>query len=296
MYHWLDEPRHGHERVSVPVVWMTAALSLLVHLVALFFWLPHSRIAAPWEDDKEANADRLQVRLAQLAPPAPPSPPAAAPTQPAPRQPPPRPRETETRAKIVALAPTPRAITVPSPPAQAPAFPTPPPQSATPPPARPTQPAETDLMSYVQARRRERGETDASSESSEQPSLSTALAANLPRAATGVAAQDRRRGGGLFEIKRMNYDDAAFEFFGWNADMERKTPQLIEVRKGNNEDMQIAVVRRMIAIIREHTKEDFVWRSVRRGQDFTLSARPADNAALEDFMKHEFFDDPRQAQ
>ena len=75
----------------------------------------------------------------------------------------------------------------------------------------------------------------------------------------GVAAQDGERGGGIFQIKRMTYDDAAFEFYGWNKEMGRKTPQLIEVRKGDNADMRIAVVRRMIAIIRQFEKEDFTW-------------------------------------
>jgi len=78
--------------------------------------------------------------------------------------------------------------------------------------------------------------------------------------------------------------------------MGRRTPQLIEVRKGNNSDMRIAVVRKMIAIIREHSKEDFVWHSPRRDDDLVLSARLSDNAALENFLMHEFFDDPRRAQ
>ena len=70
----------------------------------------------------------------------------------------------------------------------------------------------------------------------------------------------------------------------------RKTPQLIEVRKGNNADMRIAVVRRMIAIIRDFEKEDFNWESPRRGH-VVLSARLSDNAGLEDYLMHEFFDD-----
>ena len=70
----------------------------------------------------------------------------------------------------------------------------------------------------------------------------------------------------------MTYDDAAFLFFGWNKDMGRKTPQLIVVRLGQNADMRIAVVRRMIAIIREYTQEDFYWRSVRHDGGLVLSA------------------------
>ena len=60
--------------------------------------------------------------------------------------------------------------------------------------------------------------------------------------------------------------------------------------------MRIAVVRKMIAIIREHSKEDFIWHSPRRDSDLVLSARLSDNAALENFLIHEFFDDPRALQ
>ena len=67
----------------------------------------------------------------------------------------------------------------------------------------------------------------------------------------------------------------------------------IEVRKGSNSDIRIAVVRKMIAIIREYEQEDFLWESQRLGRSLTLSARARDNAGLEDFMMREFFPDPR---
>jgi hypothetical protein len=38
-----------------------------------------------------------------------------------------------------------------------------------------------------------------------------------------------------------------------------------------------------------------VWISQRLRRDVTLSARPADNAGLEDFLMQEFFADPRVA-
>jgi hypothetical protein len=177
------------------------------------------------------------------------------------------------------------------------AIPTPPP--ATPPvPASPrtSPPVEGDLWSYIQARRRERGEVEAPPVAIARVDPNAGLAANLPAPATGIGTQEAKKGGGIFEIRRMEYDNAAFEFFGWNKEMGRRTPQLIEVRKGNNSDMRIAVVRKMIAIIREHSKEDFVWHSPRRDDDLVLSARLSDNAALENFLLHEFFDDPRRLQ
>jgi hypothetical protein len=159
-----------------------------------------------------------------------------------------------------------------------------------------TPPVESDLWSYIQARRRERGEAEAPAVAIAKAEPNAGLAANLPLPATGVGTQDSKRGGGIFEIKRMDYDDAAFEFFGWNNDMGRRTPQLIEVRKGNNSDMRIAVVRRMIAIIRQYSKGDFIWHSPHRDNDLVLSARLSDNAALENFLIHEFFDHPRALQ
>jgi hypothetical protein len=45
----------------------------------------------------------------------------------------------------------------------------------------------------------------------------------------------------------------------------------------------------MIAIIRENESGDFVWQSKRLGRDVTLSARPGDNAGLEDFLMRDMF-------
>ena len=71
--------------------------------------------------------------------------------------------------------------------------------------------------------------------------------------------------------------------------------QIIEVRKGNNPDIRIAVVRKIIEIIRAHEPGDFVWVSRRNTRGVALSARLADNAALEDYMMREFFNgDQRQ--
>jgi hypothetical protein len=181
------------------------------------------------------------------------------------------------------MLPNPEAPAIPVPPP-------PPPVAAAPPRASP--PIAGDLAAYVEARRRERGE-QATATDNEAAQFNRAIAANLPAPARGVAAQDTKRGGGIFQIKRMTYDDAAFEFYGWNTDMGRKTPQLIEVRKGDNADMRIAVVRRMIAIIRQFEKEDFTWESPQRGTIVVLSARLSDNAALEKYLMHEFFDDGR---
>ena len=117
------------------------------------------------------------------------------------------------------------------------------------------------------------------------------VAANLGWQRKPTFGYDPTQGGGVFEIKRMGYNDAEFIFFGWNKEIRRNMAHQIEVRKGSNSDIRIAVVRRMIAIVREYEQGDFLWESQRLGRNLTLSARPRDNAGLEDFMMREFFAD-----
>jgi hypothetical protein len=298
MSHWSDEPRYGNEVVAfaLPAFWPALAVSLLLHLAVLLLWLPRTNLLASWEDDNKPASERLQVRIA-----------AAAPVSPAPTV-----AVPQVRMQPVQPARHARPLSPQQPANSQASLPAPSPPAVTPQgtPAPPTLPIETtapgtmplprdaaaggDLWSYIQAKRleRSRAESGAPPALSDQPRLNDAIAANLPAPATGVATRDTKRAGGVFQIKRMAYDDAAFEFYGWNATMQRLAPQIIEVRLGNNSDMRIAVVRRMIALIREQTKDEFIWRSVKHDRDYTLSARLPDNAALEDFLMREFFEDP----
>jgi hypothetical protein len=284
MNRWQDQPRDAHERVTIRTIWLTLALSILIHIGALFVWLPRTPILASLEPDLGDASAPVQVQLTPPQVAAIPTPPAAAPE-------PPRATQATITPPKVAIRPPPRQ-TIVAPSAQAPVVP-PPSPTPTPEPTPPSPPVAAttppppvtgDLASFIEARRRARGETA----SDDTEAYNRSIAANLPRAATGTASSDSKHSGGIFAIKRMAYDDAVFEFYGWNKEVRQRTPQSFEVRKGNNPDMRIAVVRRMIVIIREFEKEDFVWESHRLGRNVTLSARQADNAALEEFMMHEF--------
>jgi hypothetical protein len=94
---------------------------------------------------------------------------------------------------------------------------------------------------------------------------------------------------GLFQIRRMDPYNATFSFKGWVNDYTSANTQYYEVEARNGEDIRLVMMRRMIAIIREHYNGDFDWISNRLGRTISLSARPADNAFLEDFMMKEFF-------
>jgi hypothetical protein len=119
------------------------------------------------------------------------------------------------------------------------------------------------------------------------------VAANLASLNAPTFGTEPKNSGGIFQIRSIGYDDAEFTFFGWNKDIRRRASQKIEVRKGNNSDIRIAVVRRIIEIIRDYEQEDFSWSSQRLGRVMVLSARPADNAGLEEFMMQEFFSGSR---
>ena len=131
-----------------------------------------------------------------------------------------------------------------------------------------------------------------SEEEDENARANRITAANLGVGRKPRFGEDTSKGGGIFGIQRLTFDYAEFYFYGWNKDIQRNTSQLIEVRRGSQSDIRLAVVRRMIGIIREHEQGDFLWESRRLGRHVTLSARSIDDAGLESFLMSEFFFDP----
>jgi hypothetical protein len=166
----------------------------------------------------------------------------------------------------------------------------PPTQAAAPVPPAPA-PA-TDLASYIQARRASRGDATPTAQAAPEDDGARSnriVAANLAQRPIAFG-YDPSKSGGIFDIKRVGYSDAEFMFYGWNREVRHNTAQLIQVSKGDNSSISLAVVRRMISIIREYEQGDFQWTSRRLGRDVTLSARPRDRAGLEQFLLQEFSD------
>jgi hypothetical protein len=154
-----------------------------------------------------------------------------------------------------------------------------------------------DLAAYIEARRQAREPAPASPAppaENEQERDNRLAAENLGFNRVPTFGAGRKTGGGIFQIASMRYDSAEFFYFGWDKMIRRNAQQMIEVRRSGNASIELAVVRRMIAIIREQSSADFIWESVRMRRDFTLSARPADSAGLEDFLLKEFFPDYRR--
>ena len=183
------------------------------------------------------------------------------------------------------------------------ATPKPTPSSVPTPPTR-TLPPVADLSAYIALQRatsRAIGDPDLNTGLDDRRGGSAAdienqrrdriIAGNLAGTSHRGTGFDQNGGGGIFRIKRIGSEDAEFWFAGFNKDMDRRTQQLIEVRKDESPDIHIAVVRKMIAIIRDEVQGDFRWQSNKLGRDIWLSARLADDAALQETLTRELFPD-----
>jgi hypothetical protein len=94
---------------------------------------------------------------------------------------------------------------------------------------------------------------------------------------------------GIFEITSLSQRNATFAFRGWTNDYSVSKRQFYEVEASGGQDVRLVMIRRIIALIREHYDGEFQWESHRLGRSVTQSARPEDNAGLEDFLMMEFF-------
>jgi hypothetical protein len=299
MNDWRNRPDYRHDAITVRVIWVAFALSLLVHVATLWMSPPLMRSLTL---DPAARAEPAAALVAQLAPRSVPSentPPAAPPAPPPRASSPPRQRATKAPpAAPTPFPPPPIAMSEPAPRStQAP------PAPSAEAPAAAAPPVATDLSAFIAARRQARGEPtisaaqgrepDAPPAESEKERLNRIVTANLGLNKVPTFGDDPKRGGGVFQLRRLGSEDADFYFNGWNQDIGRVAKQLVEVRRGTNPDIRLAVVRKIIEIIRAHEPGDFVWVSRRLARQVTLSARPADSAALEDFIMRDFFGDGR---
>lgn len=273
-------------------------LSLFIHALVLWMLLAHAPIEL---NMPQSQAERSMT--VSLAPPATQAaaspPPAAAPALPAPAKPaPPKTLKRKSPAK-------PRA---PKPPANKPAVKperTPPiaknamrkaPAPAVEPPAAA---APDDMFTQLEAARKRRAEARAqagldAAESAPAPQTRNDNSIALANIATSLKrAKDAEQAdsGGVFQLRRVGEREAVFYFRGWSANAGRNSTRLVTVDQGADIDIQTAVVKKMIEIIREERPGDFIWDSHRLGKQVELSARPQDSARLQQFLLKEFFPD-----
>jgi hypothetical protein len=143
-----------------------------------------------------------------------------------------------------------------------------------------TPPPEQDMSEMIAKRRAAREANNpqpappAPAESENERALRIAKA-NIAGAQGRSAGGDRDDTGGIFSVDK-SYHSAEVKFRGWNTNFKRNWLQQIHVEQGAEQDIETAVVKEMIKIIRKEKQGDFPWESRRLGKVVTLSARKED--------------------
>jgi hypothetical protein len=148
----------------------------------------------------------------------------------------------------------------------------------------PAAEAPVDLQAYVNAARARRGAAneDVAAAAEREPSEDEIRLARVKRNLTSGT-------NGIFQLLNVESRTASFSFRGWTTDSNNSRREYINVDIGSNADIEIAIVRKMIELIRRYYKGNFNWESQRLDRVIVLSARVEDNEGLEEFLRQEFF-------
>jgi len=264
------------------------ALSVLLH-VGLFalLWYQIDEVIVPVRPDPDTAP--LVVSFLKDTP---------APSSTAISAPPPKPAR-QPPAKRVTAPKTPKApkVVVHRPAAIALAEPAPSPvQSAQQPPEQPQEvkpaPPEMDMSTMINAaRERRRAAAEAAAPINSEAQGDSSAPADNAVAKSNIQFLMRRGegGGGVFQIISKGPRVAQYVFRGWGATAHESRRQLIEVDAGEDGDIEVAIIKSMIELIRKRYPGDFKWDSQRLGRLVDLSARETDGPALQAFLMREFF-------
>lgn len=284
----MPEPTHIY--APIPILWKSSdiaekrarsmrrfaigiGVSIVAHiLLMVFVKLNPDILKTPGE-----AASASQSLVVQLAPPAPREP-VAIPVPNDAATPPPR-----TQPRIMAV------------PRRNPDAPTVPIQPPDPPPVavKPVDPEQPSMMAMVEAARarRQASEDAAKRYNAESragdPSYGNSAEGALNRNLQTLAKREGTSG--VFQILQIGHRSGQFAFRGWTTEERSGWKEVIEVDAGPQGDVQLAMIRKMIELIRKHYKGNFNWDSYRLGRVVTLSARIEDSAGLESFLMREFF-------
>lgn len=257
-------------------------VSVLLHLLVVLIFnpralLPEGVAGKPQPITVTLNAPVKQADPQPALEPAPAPEPVVQPRPPKPKTPAIKPRPRTEQPDVMAVE-KPGTDALPKP------------QESASPPAQ-AETAPTDMMSYVKAAqaRRQAAENYAAQinadaaakerQPTEDELRSAAIKRNLQQSGTN----------GIFQIISKNNRSAVFAFHGWKRDFSYNRREVVQVDAAPGEDIERLVIRRMIKLIREHEQGYFTWESYRLGRTVTLSAKPEDNAGLEDFLIQEIF-------
>jgi hypothetical protein len=93
----------------------------------------------------------------------------------------------------------------------------------------------------------------------------------------------------VFSVSNKTFSRADLKFRGWNPNFKRRWLTAVTVERGSEPDIETAIVKKMIELIRKEKTGDFEWDSHRLNRVVTLSARPQDTQELMNFLYKEMF-------
>lgn len=160
----------------------------------------------------------------------------------------------------------------------------------TPEPAKPEFDPNMDMSAQIEARRRARGQDTSTQQAEESEAdrgrriaLANIAAANAKSVGSGNDT------GGIFSIENKTFASADVKFRGWNQNFKRRWLQQVRVERGGEPDIEHAIIKKMIELIRKEKPGDFEWDSHRLQRVVKMSARVEDQAELEAFLFKEMF-------
>jgi type IV secretory pathway VirB10-like protein len=252
------------------------ALTIGLHLLLVAIWLVQPKA--------ERHAPPKSGAAVVWLPPLKENKPAAKPAEQAPKQTSKAAAPKLTLPRIT-MPPLPNTITVPDvKPVQEKPQPQPPKDETKAPPQ------EVDMQAYIEAQRKRRGapaQTDQAEESEAARGTRSALA-NIA-AINGRGGQDPNETGGVFSVSNKTFSTADLKFRGWNPNFKRRWLTAVTVERGSEPDIETAIVKKMIELIRKEKTGDFEWESHRLNRVVTMSARPQDTQELMNFLYKEMF-------
>jgi hypothetical protein len=153
----------------------------------------------------------------------------------------------------------------------------------------------TDMQAYIDAKRKARGAPTQSEQLAEESQSARGMRNALANIAAinGRGGQDPNETGGVFSVSNKTFNSADVKFRGWNPNFKRRWLTAVTVERGSDPDIETAIVKKMIELIRKEKTGDFEWDSHRLNKVVTLSARPQDTDALMEFLFKEMFPEYR---
>ncbi len=154
----------------------------------------------------------------------------------------------------------------------------------------PPPPDAPDMATLIEMRRRARGVSPQPETEQDAGAVGKARAmANIMGAQGRSASGDRNDTGGVFQIVNQTFNSAEIKFRGFSTNFKRQWLQQVRVDQGSEKDIETAIVKRMIEMIRKEKPGDFIWESHRLGRNVPMSARKEHEKELEAFLLLEFF-------